>query len=118
MIYMHLIEEAVVVLRNLLLMLKGTFDGAWVVARRIVERISRRIGESRIGEHSFDELCPDGQCHRSTLTFRCAVEMDGALFATYPCTTDESGSEGHEPAIGVVVGSTRLAAHGSCDAIA
>ena len=65
--------------------------------------------ESLVAHKTVNEFSADRQCGLRSLSKRTRTEVDGTVLATYPCTNYEVGAYGHEPCIGVIVGSTCLA---------
>lgn len=57
----------------------------------------------RVGINLLEEESGNRQSHTCALSVGHAVEVNRAVFASYPCTYDEVGRERHEPAVGVVV---------------
>ena len=64
--------------------------------------------ELRVVEHRTEEVATDGQSRTVALSEHTCAEVDGTVFATYPCATDQSGRGADKPGIGVIVRCTRL----------
>ena len=67
------------------------------------------IRQRSIAIDLLHEISPNRQSHRGTLTHAHGVEMDVAILAAYPNTTDKLRREAHEPGVGITVSGTRLA---------
>ena len=69
------------------------------------------VSQTVVGIKLLHVICPYRQSHSGTLSHLHGVEVDVAIVAAYPHSTDKSGSDTHKPCIAIVVGSTGLATY-------
>ena len=72
---------------------------------------SLSVTQPPVGVDALHIVSPHRKGGRGPLPHRSVVEMDVPVLTAYPAATDKIGRDAHEPAIGIVVRRTRLAAY-------